>query len=42
MNKCTVLRYRGHPCLNQGPLDLQSYSLTLSYIVMSIGANNTT
>ena len=24
MNKCALLKYRGHPGLNQGPVDLQS------------------
>ena len=42
MNKYAVLKYRGHPGLYQGPLDLQSYALPLSYIVMSMLPNNTT
>ena len=42
MNKCAVLKYIARPGLNQGPLDLQSYDLPLSYIVMSIAANKTT
>ena len=33
MNKCALLKYRGHPGLNQGPVDLQSNTtLPLSYI----------
>ena len=23
MNKCALLKYRGHPGLNQGPVDLE-------------------
>ena len=42
MSKCAVLNYRGHPCLNQRPIDLLSYALPLSYSVMSIIPNNTT
>ena len=40
MNKCAVLQYRGHPGLNQGPVDLQSKALPLSYIPMNIVTNN--
>ena len=29
MNKCALLKYRGHPGLNQGPVDLQSNALPL-------------
>ena len=29
MNKCALLIYRGHPGLNQGPVDLQSNALPL-------------
>ena len=36
MNKCAVFKYRGHPGLNQGPLDQQSNALPLSYIPMNI------
>ena len=42
MNKRALLKYSGHPGLNQGPVDLQSNSLPLSYIPMSIVTNNTT
>ena len=42
MNKCALLRNRGHPGLNQGPVDLQSNALPLSYIPMSMVTNNTT
>ena len=42
MNKCVVLRYRGHPRLNQGPLDQQSNALPLSYIPTNMVTNNTT
>ena len=42
MNKCALLKYMGHPDLNQGPLGLQSYALPLSYIPMNIAPNNTT
>ena len=31
MNKCALLKYRGHPGLNQGPVDLQSNALTELY-----------
>ena len=31
MNKRAVLKYRGYPGLNQGPLDQQSNALPLSY-----------
>ena len=30
MNKCALLKYRGHPGLNQGPVDTNA--LPLSYI----------
>ena len=42
MNKCALLTYRGHPGLNQGPFDLQSNPLPLSYIPMNIVTNNST
>ena len=42
MNKCAVLKYRGHQGINQGPLDLQSNALPLSYIPTKIVTNNTT
>ena len=42
MNKRAVLKYRGHPGLNQGPLDLQSNALPLSYIPLNMVTNNTT
>ena len=42
MNKCALLIYRGHPGLNQGPIDLQSNALPLSYIPMDMVTNNTT
>ena len=42
MNKRALLKYRGHPGLNQGPVDLQSNSLPLSYIPMNMVTNNTT
>ena len=32
MNNCALLKYRGHRGLNQGPVDLQSNALPLSYI----------
>ena len=32
---------RGHPGLNQGPLDLQSNALPLSYIPLRKGLNST-
>ena len=38
---CKIMkRLRGHPDLNQGPLDLQSNALPLSYIPMSTSAPN--
>ena len=37
MNNCAVLKYRGHPGLNQGPLVQQSNALPLSYIPMNHG-----
>ena len=42
MNKCAVLKYRGHPGLNQGPVNLQSYAVPLSYIITNTVTNNTT
>ena len=42
MNKCALLKFRGHPGLYQGPVDLQSNALPLSYITMNISTNNTT
>ena len=42
MNKCSLLKYRGHPGLNQGPIHLQSNALSLSYIPTNIVINNTT
>ena len=42
MNKCALLKYSGHPGLNQGPVDLQSNALPLSYIPTNMVANNTT
>ena len=38
MNKCALLKYGGY----QGPVDLQSNALPLSYIPMNIVTNNTT
>ena len=31
MNKCALLKYRGHPGLNQGPVDLQSICSRMLY-----------
>ena len=42
MNKCALLKYRGNPGLNQGPVDLQSNALLLSYIPMNMVTNTTT
>ena len=42
MNKCELLRYMGHPGLNQGPVDLQSNSVPLSYIPVNMVTNYTT
>ena len=42
MNKRALLIYGGHPGLNQGPVDLQSNSLPLSYIPVNMVTNNTT
>ena len=42
MNKCALLIYRGHPGLNQGPVDLQSNAVPLSYIPMNMVTNNAT
>ena len=40
MNKCALLKYGGHPGLNQGPVDLQSNSLPLIYIPVNMVTNN--
>ena len=40
MNKCSLPNYRGHPGLNQGPVDLQSNALPLSYIPTNMVTNN--
>ena len=37
-----IVRIQGHPGLNQGPVDLQSNALPLSYIPMNMVTNNTT
>ena len=42
MNKCALFIYRGHPGLNQGPVDLQSNALPLSNNPMNMVTNNTT
>ena len=42
MNKYALLKYRGQPGLNQGPVDLQSNALPLSYIPMNMVTNNIT
>ena len=42
MNNCALLKYRGHPGLNHGPVHLQSNALPLSYIRTNMVANNTT
>ena len=43
MNKCAVLKYKGHPGLNQGPVDLQSNrSTTELYRPENMVTNNTT
>ena len=42
MNKCAVLKYRVHPGLNQGHVDLQSNALPLKFIPMNMVTNNTT
>ena len=42
MNKCALLKYRGFPGLNQGPVDLQSNALPLSNIPMNLVTNKTT
>ena len=41
MNKCALLKYRGHLVLNQGPLDQQSYAPPLSYIPWNMVTNST-
>ena len=42
MNKYALLKYSGHPGLNQGPLDQLSNAIPLSYIPMNMVTNNTT
>ena len=42
MNKCALLIHRANPGLNQGPVDLQSNALPLSYIPTNMVTNNTT
>ena len=42
MNKCALLKYWGHPGLNQGPVDLPSNALPLSYVPWNFVTNNTT
>ena len=42
MNNCALVKYRGHPGLIQGPVDLQSNALPLSYVPMNMVTNNTT
>ena len=42
MNKCALLISGDTLGLNQGPLDLQSNALPLSYIPMNMVTNNTT
>ena len=43
MNKCAVLKYMGLPGFEQqGPLDLQSNALPLSYTPTKMVTNNTT
>ena len=42
MNKCALLRYRGHLRLKLGPLDQQSNALPLRYIPRNMVTNNTT
>ena len=42
MNKCALLKYREHPGLNQGLVDLQSNALPLSYFPWDMVTNNTT
>ena len=42
MKKCALLKYKGSPRLNQGPGDLQSNALPLSYIPTNMVTNNTT
>ena len=42
MNNCALLKYMGHPGLNQGPVDLHSNALPLSYFPTNIVTNNTT
>ena len=41
MSKYAVLKYGWHPGLNQGPLDLQSNALPLSYIHTNMVTNIT-
>ena len=42
MNKCALLKFRGHQGLNHGPFDQQSNALPLSYIPTNMVTNNTT
>ena len=42
MSKCALLIHRGHPGLNQGPVDLQSNAPPLRYIPTNMVTNNTT
>ena len=42
MNKRAMLKHRGYPGLNQGPLDQQSNALPLRYIPTNMVTNNTT
>ena len=42
MNNCALLEYRDTRGLNQGPVDLQSNALPLSYAPMNMVTNNTT
>ena len=42
MKKYAVLKYRAHPGLNHGTLDLLSNALPLSYITMNTVTNNKT
>ena len=42
MNKCALLIHTGQTGLKQGPVDLQSNALPLSYIPMNMVTNNTT
>ena len=42
MNNMRIVKIQGHPGLNQGPGDLQSNALLLSYIPMNLVRYNTT